>query len=51
MNSEPRKPGALKGKIVVAPDFDELAEDVPEEFTDENQHPSFGDKAHGEEKL
>jgi prevent-host-death family protein len=28
----PRKPGALKGQIVVAPDFDELPEDLREAF-------------------
>ena len=27
---QPRKPGALKGKIRIAPDFDELPEDLAE---------------------
>jgi prevent-host-death family protein len=28
----PRRPGALEGEIVVAPDFDELPEDLMEAF-------------------
>ena len=31
-NSEPRRPGALKGKIKIAKDFDELPEDIAEAF-------------------
>lgn len=30
--SRPRRPGALKGKIVIAPDFDELPDDLAEAF-------------------
>ena len=30
--TEPRKPGALKGKIRVAPDFDTLPDDIAEAF-------------------
>ena len=29
---KPRKPGALKGKITIADDFDELPEDIAEAF-------------------
>ena len=28
----PRKPGALKGKIKISPDFDELPEDIAKAF-------------------
>ncbi len=31
-NSRPRKPGALKGKIQIAPDFDTLPDDIAEAF-------------------
>jgi prevent-host-death family protein len=30
--SRPREPGALKGRIVIAPDFDELPADLAEAF-------------------
>ena len=30
--TEPRKPGALKGKIQIAPDFDTLPSDIGEAF-------------------
>jgi prevent-host-death family protein len=30
--SEPRRPGALKGKIEIAEDFDDLPEDIAESF-------------------
>ena len=30
--AQPRKPGALRGKIVIAPDFDELPEDLQVAF-------------------
>lgn len=29
-DQRPRQPGALKGKIVIAPDFDDLPEDLAE---------------------
>jgi len=29
---EPRRPGALKGRIKIAPDFDELPDDIAEAF-------------------
>lgn len=29
---EPRRPGALKGQIHIAPDFDELPDDIAEAF-------------------
>jgi len=31
-NRQPRRPGALKGKIRIADDFDELPDDVAEAF-------------------
>jgi prevent-host-death family protein len=31
-SEEPRRPGALKGKIKIADDFDELPEDIAEAF-------------------
>jgi prevent-host-death family protein len=31
-STEPRRPGALKGKIKIADDFDELPEDIAEAF-------------------
>jgi prevent-host-death family protein len=31
-NRRPRRPGALKGRIVIAPDFDELPSDLGEAF-------------------
>jgi prevent-host-death family protein len=31
-NEEPRRPGALKGKIKIADDFDELPKDIAEAF-------------------
>ena len=31
-NAEPRQPGALKGKIKIAKDFDELPDDIAEAF-------------------
>jgi len=31
-STEPRRPGALKGKIRIADDFDELPEDIAEAF-------------------
>jgi len=31
-SDEPRRPGALKGKIKIADDFDELPEDIAEAF-------------------
>lgn len=31
-NDEPRRPGALKGKIRIAEDFDELPKDIAEAF-------------------
>ena len=34
-SDEPRKPGALQGKIVISKDFDELPEDIAEAFGDD----------------
>jgi len=31
-SGEPRRPGALRGKIKIADDFDELPEDIAEAF-------------------
>ncbi len=31
-STEPRRPGALKGKIKIAKDFDELPDDIAEAF-------------------
>ena len=31
-STEPRRPGALKGKIKIEEDFDELPEDIAEAF-------------------
>ena len=31
-SDEPRKPGALRGKIMISKDFDELPEDIAEAF-------------------
>jgi antitoxin (DNA-binding transcriptional repressor) of toxin-antitoxin stability system len=31
-STEPRRPGALKGKIKIEKDFDELPEDIAEAF-------------------
>lgn len=31
-NRQPRKPGALKGKIKISEDFDELPEDIADAF-------------------
>jgi len=31
-SDEPRRPGALKGRIRIAPDFDELPDDVADAF-------------------
>ncbi len=31
-STEPRRPGALKGKIKIAEDFDELPDDIAEAF-------------------
>jgi len=30
--SRPRKPGALRGRIVIAPDFDDLPDDLKQAF-------------------
>lgn len=30
--AEPRKPGAMAGKILIAPDFDELPDDMADAF-------------------
>ena len=32
LSEEPRQPGALKGKIKISDDFDELPEDIAEAF-------------------